>query len=182
MALCKESCYSGLLGREKPVWRRRLHEFVPFDHRVSRFNLLSSSSFSLSLFIHIFQQEAKCTFLNVTVSSLKSKWVGDSEKAIKNLFSLAHKLAPTIIFIDEVDGLLHVRQTSDQSHTTSFLSEFMANWEGLNTDPTAPVVVVGATNVCFLIGLLFSLFVHPESDHTISPFHSSVQIRWIRRL
>lgn len=56
--------------------------------------------------------ESGANFINVQVSSIASKWFGEGEKYVKALFSLAYKIAPSVIFIDEVDALLGRRDKS----------------------------------------------------------------------
>jgi ATP-dependent 26S proteasome regulatory subunit len=53
-------------------------------------------------------------FLNVQISAIESMWVGESQRNIRGLFSLARKLSPCVIFVDEVDALL--RSRSQASH------------------------------------------------------------------
>lgn len=50
------------------------------------------------------------------------------------VFSLAHKLQPAIIFIDEVDSFLGQRRTTDHEALTNMKTEFMALWDGFTTD------------------------------------------------
>jgi ATPase family AAA domain-containing protein 1 len=61
-------------------------------------------------------------------SAVQSKWLGDSQKLVTAIFSLAAKLQPSIIFIDEVDGLLGRRREQDHEATTSLKTEFMQLW------------------------------------------------------
>lgn len=54
------------------------------------------------------------------------------------VFSLAHKLQPAIIFIDEVDSFLGQRRTTDHEALTNMKTEFMALWDGFTTDRKSP--------------------------------------------
>ncbi|KAG6579307.1 ATPase family AAA domain-containing protein 1-B, partial [Cucurbita argyrosperma subsp. sororia] len=66
--------------------------------------------------------------------------------ALAAVFSLAYKLQPAIIFIDEVDSFLGQRRTTDHEAMTNMKTEFMALWDGFTTDQTARVMVLAATN------------------------------------
>lgn len=59
--------------------------------------------------------EGGATFLSVDPSSVENKWLGESEKNAKAVFTLARRLAPCVIFLDEVDSLLSSREHSDDS-------------------------------------------------------------------
>lgn len=54
--------------------------------------------------------------------------------AVSAVFSLAHKLQPAIIFIDEVDSFLGQRRTTDHEAMTNMKTEFMSLWDGFTTD------------------------------------------------
>ncbi|KAG6576635.1 ATPase family AAA domain-containing protein 1-A, partial [Cucurbita argyrosperma subsp. sororia] len=62
------------------------------------------------------------------------------------VFSLAYKLQPSIIFIDEVDSFLSQRRSSDHEALSNMKTEFMALWDGFTTDQNARVMVLAATN------------------------------------
>ncbi|KAH8701707.1 P-loop containing nucleoside triphosphate hydrolase protein [Talaromyces proteolyticus] len=105
--------------------------------------------------------ESKSTFFSVSASSLTSKWHGESEKLVRALFGLAKALAPSIIFVDEIDSLLSTR-SSGSEHEASRRSktEFLIQWSDLQRaaagreqdtrkdggDPSR-VLVLAATNL-----------------------------------
>lgn len=91
-------------------------------------------------------QESGAVFINVRLSNLLSKWFGDAQKLVAAIFSLAYKLQPSIIFIDEVDSFLGQRRNTDHETVTNMKTEFMALWDGFTTDPNARVMVLAATN------------------------------------
>ena len=91
-------------------------------------------------------KEARCWFINLDVSVLTDKWYGESQKLTAAVFSLAEKLQPCIIFIDEIDSLLRLRATQDHEVTAMMKAQFMSLWDGLITDPRKTVIVMGATN------------------------------------
>lgn len=91
--------------------------------------------------------EAGANFLSITGSTLTSKWFGDAEKLTKALFSFASRLAPVIIFIDEVDSILGARGgASEHEATRRMRNEFMAAWDGLRSKESQRILVLGATN------------------------------------
>ncbi|GJM95487.1 hypothetical protein PR202_ga12227 [Eleusine coracana subsp. coracana] len=91
--------------------------------------------------------EAGANFINVSMSTITSKWLGEGEKYVKAIFSLASKLSPAVIFIDEVDSLLGKRESSGEHEAMRKMkNEFMINWDGLRTKEQERVLVLGATN------------------------------------
>ncbi|VAI84396.1 unnamed protein product [Triticum turgidum subsp. durum] len=91
--------------------------------------------------------EAGANFISITGSSLMSKWFGDAEKLTKALFSFASRLAPVIIFVDEVDSLLGARGGAMEHEATRRMrNEFMAAWDGLRSKESQRILILGATN------------------------------------
>eukprot|EP00792_Barthelona_sp_PAP020_P004053 TRINITY_DN1852_c0_g1_i1.p1 TRINITY_DN1852_c0_g1~~TRINITY_DN1852_c0_g1_i1.p1 ORF type:complete len:1418 (+),score=416.54 TRINITY_DN1852_c0_g1_i1:64-4317(+) len=91
--------------------------------------------------------ESRATFLSISPSSLMSKWLGDAERFVRALFKVARALAPTVIFVDEVDALLSSRDRSHEHEAMRKMkNEFMSQWDGLNNQSSAPVVILAATN------------------------------------
>lgn len=91
--------------------------------------------------------EAGASFINVSMSTITSKWFGEDEKNVRALFTLAAKVAPTIIFIDEVDSMLGQRsRTGEHEAMRKIKNEFMAHWDGLLSKAGERVLVLAATN------------------------------------
>lgn len=91
-------------------------------------------------------KEAGMRFINLDVSILTDKWYGESQKLASAVFSLALKIEPCIIFIDEIDSFLRSRSSNDHEATAMMKTQFMMLWDGLSTNSQATVIVMGATN------------------------------------
>ncbi|KAK7389195.1 hypothetical protein VNO78_24030 [Psophocarpus tetragonolobus] len=91
--------------------------------------------------------EAGANFINISMSSITSKWFGEGEKYVKAVFSLASKISPSVIFVDEVDSMLGRRENPGEHEAMRKMkNEFMVNWDGLRTKETERVLVLAATN------------------------------------
>jgi SpoVK/Ycf46/Vps4 family AAA+-type ATPase len=105
--------------------------------------------------------ESKSVFFAISASSLTSKFLGESEKLVRALFVLAKELAPSIIFVDEIDSLLGSRGGSSEHEATRRIkTEFLIQWSDLQkaaagretTDGDASrVLVLAATNLPWAI-------------------------------
>jgi transitional endoplasmic reticulum ATPase len=87
----------------------------------------------------------QCNVLSVKGAELLSKWVGESEKAVRELFRRAREAAPTLVFLDEVDALAPVRgQSTDGGTTDRVVAALLTELDGVES--LRNVVVIGATN------------------------------------
>ncbi len=92
-------------------------------------------------------RESDANFIAIKSSDLLSKWYGESEQQIAKLFARARAVAPTIIFIDEIDSLVPARGSSvggEPQVTERVVNTILAEMDGL--DDMQSVVVIGATN------------------------------------
>ncbi|CBH09780.1 AAA ATPase, putative [Trypanosoma brucei gambiense DAL972] len=92
--------------------------------------------------------ECNTTFFSISAAAITSKWVGESEKMVRALFSVARALAPSTIFIDEVDSLLQARGAAQEGEGSRRMkTEFLVQMDGAGNDTQmARVLVMGATN------------------------------------
>ncbi|HDD70683.1 MAG TPA: AAA family ATPase, partial [Candidatus Woesearchaeota archaeon] len=89
--------------------------------------------------------ESNANFISVKGPELLSKWVGESEKAVREVFKKARQTAPTIIFFDEIDSLAPRRGLGGDSHVTErVVNQLLTEIDGL--EELNDIVVIGATN------------------------------------
>lgn len=89
--------------------------------------------------------ESEVNFISVKGPALLSKWVGESEKGIREVFKKAKQASPCVIFFDEIDAIAPTRGASSDSHVTErVISQFLTEMDGI--EDLKGVIVLAATN------------------------------------
>ncbi|MCJ7445174.1 MAG: CDC48 family AAA ATPase [Methanotrichaceae archaeon] len=89
--------------------------------------------------------ESSLNFINIKGPELLSKWVGESERAIREIFRKARQASPTLVFFDEIDAIAPARSSGSDSHVTErIVSQFLTELDGL--EELKEVVIIAATN------------------------------------
>jgi transitional endoplasmic reticulum ATPase len=90
--------------------------------------------------------ESEANFISIKGPELLSKWVGESERGVREIFHKARQAAPCIIFMDELDSLVPTRGSSmgDSQVTERVISQILTELDGL--EELRDVTVIGATN------------------------------------
>lgn len=89
--------------------------------------------------------ESEANFILVNGPELLSKWVGESEKAVREVFKKARHTSPTVVFFDEIDSLAPKRGTNNESNVTErVVNQLLTEMDGL--EDLYDIVVVAATN------------------------------------
>ncbi|GAH84379.1 unnamed protein product, partial [marine sediment metagenome] len=89
--------------------------------------------------------ESEANFISIKGPEILSKWVGESEKAIREVFRKARMASPAIIFFDELDAIAPMRGRGNNSGVTErVISQLLTEMDGLST--LEGVVVIAATN------------------------------------
>jgi len=91
--------------------------------------------------------ECDAVFINLKVSDIKDKYVGESEKNIKQVFELARSYERAILFFDEIDAMAGERGDSSQGHEKSLVNELLAQMDALESKGTPRTsLILAATN------------------------------------
>ena len=103
-----------------------------------------------TLLVKAVATENDMTFFNVSIADVLSKWVGESERLIKEIFRQAHERRPSIVFFDEIEALFTVRGFMDTSGVhKNIIAQILSEMDGLLE--LRDVFVIGATNRADLV-------------------------------
>lgn len=98
-----------------------------------------------TLLVKAIAAENDMTFFNVSIADVLSKWVGESERIIKEIFRQANERRPSIVFFDEIEALFTVRGMMDTSGVhKNIIAQILSEMDGLVN--LKDVFVIGATN------------------------------------
>ncbi|KAF8797953.1 AAA-domain-containing protein [Phlegmacium glaucopus] len=103
-----------------------------------------------TLVVRALAKEAGCRMLAISPSDVMDMYVGEGEKLVKAVFSLARRLSPCVVFLDEIDALFGARMSTRESGGAfahrGVITEFMQEMDGLKSSKDDNVIVIGATN------------------------------------
>jgi len=89
--------------------------------------------------------ESEANFISIKGPELLSKWVGESEKGVREVFRKARQAAPCIVFFDEIDAIAPTRGHGSDSHVTErVISQLLTEMDGLEV--LSNVIIIAATN------------------------------------
>ena len=89
--------------------------------------------------------ESEANFISIKGPELLSKWVGESEKGVREVFRKARQASPCIVFFDEIDAIAPTRGLGSDSHVTErVISQLLTELDGLEV--LSNVIIIGATN------------------------------------
>jgi ATP-dependent 26S proteasome regulatory subunit len=120
------------------------------DHAMTGCLLFGPPGTGKTLLVRALAKEAGCRMMVVSPSDVMDMYVGEGEKLVRAVFSLARRLSPCVIFMDEIDALFGARMSARESSGSiahrGIITEFMQEMDGLKSSKDDRVIVVGATN------------------------------------
>lgn len=103
-----------------------------------------------TMLVHALAKSAKINFLSIDGPEIFSKWLGESEEAIRHIFQIARQVSPTIIFLDQIDAIAPRRGSDDGSRTTErVVNQLLGELDSVRD--ISEIIVIGATNRIDLI-------------------------------
>ncbi|KAI0636854.1 hypothetical protein C8Q77DRAFT_1094926 [Trametes polyzona] len=119
------------------------------EHSMTGCLLFGPPGTGKTLVVRALAKEAGCRMLVVSPSDIMDMYVGEGEKLVRAVFSLARRLSPCVVFIDELDALFGARLSRESGSSLALrgvITEFMQEMDGLKSSKESNVIVIGATN------------------------------------
>jgi len=98
-----------------------------------------------TLFAKYIVNKTNIPLLNFDIATIENKYYGETSKFIKAVFSLANKIQPCIIFMDEIDGICSERSSLDQFHVNNMKTQLLKNLDGISSN-NSKIICIGTTN------------------------------------
>ncbi|KAI4233763.1 MAG: hypothetical protein L6R40_006995 [Gallowayella cf. fulva] len=144
----------GALSKVRQVLQRDIVAPIRSPERYARFNIPTSAGILLhgppgcgkTLLAKAVARESQATFISVKGPELLNKFVGESEKAVRQLFAKARRSTPCIIFFDELDGLCQTRDSATMSSaSTGVVNTMLTELDGVGSSRSG-IYIIAATN------------------------------------
>ncbi|THU86408.1 AAA-domain-containing protein [Dendrothele bispora CBS 962.96] len=120
------------------------------EHAMTGCLLFGPPGTGKTLVVRALAKEAGCRMMVISPSDVMDMYVGEGEKLVRATFSLARKLSPCVIFLDEIDALFGARTSNRENGGAvahrGVITEFMQEMDGLKSSKGDNVIVIGATN------------------------------------
>jgi SpoVK/Ycf46/Vps4 family AAA+-type ATPase len=91
-------------------------------------------------------KESGATVLEVSGADVLQQYVGEGEKVVRAIFTLARKLDPCVIFIDEADSVFRCRSKGESQYHRDLINQFLREWDGVTGSDSKAGFVMMATN------------------------------------
>ncbi|KAF8251679.1 AAA-domain-containing protein [Wilcoxina mikolae CBS 423.85] len=116
------------------------------NNRVGGALLYGPSGTGKTLLARALAKQAGVTMLQVSGADVLQEYVGEGEKVARAIFTLARKLHPCIVFIDEADSFLAARKGNDRSWQRSLINQFLREWDSMTAGDGEAAFILLATN------------------------------------
>ncbi|KIM49201.1 hypothetical protein M413DRAFT_438366 [Hebeloma cylindrosporum] len=129
---------------------RAFQQGILKEHSMTGCLLFGPPGTGKTLVVRALAKEAGCRMLAISPSDVMDMYVGEGEKLVRAVFSLARRLSPCVVFLDEIDALFGARMSARESGSAhahrGVITEFMQEMDGLKSSKEDNVIVIGATN------------------------------------
>ncbi|CAG2176869.1 unnamed protein product, partial [Oppiella nova] len=142
-----DSIKSNIILPLKPIINRHLRNKSQYYQAPKGVLLYGPPGCGKTMLAKATAKMANSRFINLEIPTMTDKLYGESQKLATAVFTLAQKLQPCIIFIDEIDTFLRSRGNNEHEATAMIKAQFMILWDGLKSNKNnSGIIVIGATN------------------------------------